>query len=279
MTGPVAFFDSGIGGLPYLASTKALLPNRHFVYLADSLRFPYGEKTKAEVIDATLTSVELIMRSLKPEILVIACNTASIASLEALRERYAIPIVGTVPAVKSASKYSKNRSIGILATERTIKDAYVSDLIEKFASDCAVYKRAAPELVRYVETELFDYKEERFKEVMHDSLAYFAQNKVDTIVLACTHFSHVMNEIASLVGPAVQVIDSRSGIANRVLDLLNKRDAEVGESPVNLAELNPLRKESSLLLEDSFYVTGQSNLSMYEHFASRFKLSFKGVIE
>jgi len=279
MTGPVAFFDSGIGGLPYLASTKALLPNRHFVYLADSLRFPYGEKTKAEVIDATLTSVELIMRALKPEILVIACNTASIASLEALRERYAIPIVGTVPAVKSASKYSKNRSIGILATERTIKDAYVSDLIEKFASDCAVYKRAAPELVRYVENELFDYQEERFKEVIHDSLAYFAQNKVDTIVLACTHFSHVINEISALVGPSVQVIDSRSGIANRVSDLLKKRDAELFESPVNLAELNPLRKESSLLLEDSFYVTGKSNLSMYEHFASRFKLAFKGVIE
>ncbi|HUX19839.1 MAG TPA: aspartate/glutamate racemase family protein, partial [Spirochaetia bacterium] len=139
---PVVFYDSGIGGLPYLAWVRERRPDAHFIYVGDNEHFPYGEKTHEELRRIAVSVVGRILTRFDPQLVVVACNTASVVALAELRARYPVAFVGVVPAVKPAAERSRGRRIALLATTRTVGDAYSEKLIKEYASDCTVVRIA-----------------------------------------------------------------------------------------------------------------------------------------
>ena len=146
----IGFFDSGIGGLPYLKLMRDTAPDYCYKYVADSRNFPYGIKKKEDIILIVTEIIGEFICKQKPSVIVIACNTASVVALDKLRDIYSVPFIGVVPAIKPAAKKSGLKRIGLFATNRTVSDIYTEKLISAFASDCEVYKFADPGIVSFV---------------------------------------------------------------------------------------------------------------------------------
>ncbi|SUC09346.1 glutamate racemase [Pasteurella canis] len=229
----ILFFDSGVGGFSVYKETKQLLPNCHYLYCFDNEYFPYSEKTEEEIIQRTLSICHKINQDFPLDIIVIACNTASTVVLPVLREYFSIPIVGTVPAIKPAAEISETKHIGLLATKGTVKRAYVSDLIKNYASYCIVEKIGSTKLVEIAEqklhgksTDLITLKQELF--------AWQSIMDLDTIVLGCTHFPLIKEEIALCLPQVKYFMDSGKAIALRVKNLLSNAKVQSKISEKNL---------------------------------------------
>lgn len=218
----IAVFDSGIGGIPYLQWIREKLPAEDFVYLADRENFPYGEKDDRRLRDLIVDAVGRFIEKTFPALMVIACNTASVVALAELRRRYDIPFVGVVPAIKPAAALTRRRSIGVLATRRTVEDPYTAGLIRRFASDCRVSLYPGVEIVDLVENRLSVATEQERKQVLRPAVDFFREKEVDTLVVACTHFVFVQEELAEMMGDGTRVIDSREGVGRQVIHLLEK---------------------------------------------------------
>src|SRR5687768_3016157 len=214
---PLLIFDSGIGGLSVLRPIRALLPNAALVYAADSAGFPYGTRSAAEIEARVPALLGRLAERFDPELIVIACNTASTIALDSVRAALDLPIVGTVPAIKPAAALSKTRTIGVLGTEATVRQPYVDRLSLEFAADCTVLRHGSAELVDSAEAKL------RGEGVDPAACAraldgLFAQpggERIDTIVLACTHFPLVEEELAAAAPHPVRFVDGKEGIARR----------------------------------------------------------------
>ena len=214
---PILFFDSGVGGLSVLGPTLELLPNAPIIYAADSAGFPYGKKTEAELATRVPALLGRLVERFHPRLAVIACNTASTIALDHARAALDLPIVGTVPAIRPAAEMSKTRVIGVLGTEATVRQPYVDDLAARFASDCTIIRHGSPELVELAEAKLAG------EEVSVDSVRAAAQpmfdapasDRIDTVVLACTHFPLLEHELHSAF-PSVSYVDGGPGIARRI---------------------------------------------------------------
>lgn len=226
MTNPVApvlIFDSGVGGLSVLHAIAETLPGLPLVFACDNGFFPYGTKTETELVERVDAVLHRLIAEIRPQLLVIACNTASTVALPRLRSRFALPIVGVVPAIKPAAQLSRNKIIGLLATPATVQRPYTDRLIQEFAADCTVIKVGSRELVQLAEDKL------RGKAVDAGQLAailapFFADPAQcpDTIVLGCTHFPLLRDELAAASPATVQWVDSGSAIARRVAELLGE---------------------------------------------------------
>lgn len=258
---PIAFIDSGVGGLPYLEWIREKLPLENFFYLADTYHFPYGEKSHDEIVDIVLEAVKNLNEKGKPKLLVIACNTASVTALDSVRKLVDIPVVGVVPAVKPAAQYSSNKRIGILATERTVNGHYLEGLIEDFASSCHVEKIAGSGIVRFVENDFFTADTGEQNHIVDQAVMHFRDKDIDTLVLGCTHFIYISDLLKSRLGEGIRIVDSRDGVGNQVIKLL-KRDNMLSESKS----------------EDRFYCTGNVSEESYKKFAGMFGLAYCGVI-
>lgn len=224
--GSIVFLDSGVGGLPYLALAKRLLSWATLHYLADDAGFPYGNKEPHQVEDLLLDRVRRLRARLMPETLVIACNTASQIGLRVLRAAHPdLPIIGTVPAIKPAAASTKTGRIGVLATERTVADPYIDDLIARYASDVEVVKLPAQDLVAFVERQYLSSTEEERQAAVEPYVRIFLDRGVDRIILGCTHFLHLEKDIAAraaaLGGKGIEIVDSREGVANRLVQTEN----------------------------------------------------------
>ena len=222
--GSIVFLDSGVGGLPYLALAKRLLPWATLHYLADDAGFPYGNKAPRQVEDLLLDRVRRLRARLMPETLVIACNTASQIGLQVLRAAHPdFPIIGTVPAIKPAAASSKTGRIGVLATERTVADPYIDDLIARYASDLEVVKLPAQDLVAFVERSYLSSTAEERRAAVEPYVRSLLDRGVDRIILGCTHFLHLEKDIeacaAALGGRGIEIVDSREGVANRLVQI------------------------------------------------------------
>jgi len=203
-----------VGGLPYLEIAKRLLPSERFIYFADRAGFPYGSKSGEEVIALAARAVGALIARYHPKAVVVACNTASALALAELRKRYQpTPIVGTVPAVKPAASSSRAKRIGVVATARMAGDAYLSDLIERWAPDCQVLRRGDQDLVDFVENRMLSATREERLAAVRPSVDAMLAAGVDAIVLGCTHFLYLAAEFAELAGPSVRIVDSRDGVA------------------------------------------------------------------
>jgi glutamate racemase len=233
MRRPIAIFDSGIGGLSYLEPARAALPNESFVYLADRAGFPYGIKTHEEVRGIVLALVERIAGAYDPKAVVIACNTASQAGLEAARmANPGLLIVGTVPAIKPAAERTRSGTIGVMATEGAVEDPYLDALVARYAKGVNVIREAAQSLVAFVERRGATASPEERREAVRPFVRSLVERGADEIVLACTHFLHLRGEIAEVAGPGVEIIDSRSGVVDRLRQVLTERGLLEAAGPV-----------------------------------------------
>jgi len=223
----VLIFDSGVGGLSVYQEIYAQLPGIQYVYAFDDAAFPYGELPEDVLIERTQYIVSLLVERHSIDLVVIACNTASTIVLPSLRTQLAIPVVGVVPAIKPAAMISKRKAVGLLATPATVKRSYTNNLITQFASDCEVYRIGSTRLVEMAEDKLRGRAVSLIE--LEDILRPW-QDKVDSIVLGCTHFPLIKQEIAKAFGSPVHIIDSGMAIANRVNALLG--DYECGLSSV-----------------------------------------------
>jgi glutamate racemase len=214
---PLLFFDSGVGGLSVLAPTRALLPNAPIVYAADNAGFPYGRRSDADLAERVPTILAKLVERFDPRLVVIACNTASTIALDHARAALDIPVVGTVPAIKPAAEMSKSRVIGVLGTEATVRQPYVDDLSARFAADCTVIRHGSPELVELAEAKLAGsyVSVEEVREAIAPMVAQPHGDAMDVMVLACTHFPLLADEIAAAY-PSIEQVDGGPGIARRV---------------------------------------------------------------
>ena len=214
---PILFFDSGVGGLSVLEPTRALLPNAPIVYAADSAGFPYGKRTEGEIASRVPALLGRLVERFHPRLAVIACNTASTIALDDVRAALDLPVVGTVPAIKPAAEMSRTRVIGVLGTEATVRQPYVGDLAAKFASDCTLIRHGSPELVELAEAKLSG-EETSVEAVRSAAQPMFdapGGDRIDTVVLACTHFPLLADELRSAF-PHVSYVDGGPGIARRI---------------------------------------------------------------
>jgi glutamate racemase len=217
---PILFFDSGVGGLSVLAPTRALLPSAPIVYAADSAGFPYGKRSETEIASRIPALLGRLVERFRPRLAVIACNTASTIALEHVRSALDLPVVGTVPAIKPAAQSSRSRFIGVLGTEATVRQPYVDDLWAKFAADCTLVRHGSPELVELAESKL------RGESIDIDAVRSAVQpmfdaaggERIDTIVLACTHFPLLEDELRAAF-PGISYIHGGEGIARRIAHL------------------------------------------------------------
>ncbi len=256
-----AFLDSGSGGFPYLAQLKAHASEASCVYVADVAHFPYGEKTRDEVIAFSCATVERLLSRFKPECVVVACNTISVAALPTLRERFDVPFVGTVPAIKLAASRSGKRKIGLLATERTVRDPYTDDLIARFASDCEITRIGDSALIARIERELVTAPRETRLAAVRPTIDRFRAAGVDTVVLACTHFLHLSEEFREVASPDIEIIDSREGVAQQALRLVPPRELEHREGACFVTAILSPEMEA-----------------LYRTYARLFGISWKGVL-
>ncbi len=221
---PLLFFDSGVGGLSVLDPVRKLLPTAPIVYAADSAAYPYGTKSEGEIASRVPALLGRLAERFQPRLVVIACNTACTIALDHVREALDLPVVGTVPAIKPAAEITKSGVIGVLGTEATIRQPYVDDLAERFASGCTVIRHGSAELVALAEAKLAG-DEVPTDAVRDAALPLFEKDggdEIDTVVLACTHFPLLRDELDRAF-PRLQWIDGGPGIARRVAYLTREQ--------------------------------------------------------
>lgn len=229
---PILLFDSGVGGLSVLAELRHVMPQASVVYLADNGGLPYGTKTEAEVAARVCGLLGRMSERLRPRLICIACNTASTIALAMVRDVLNVPIVGTVPAIKPAAQQTRTGTIGLLGTAATIRQPYVDRLAAEFAADKTLLRFAASELVGAAEAKL------RGKPVDPAVYARAAAglrdqpggDRIDTVILACTHFPLVEDELAAAFGPSVTFVDGAAGIAQRIAYLTKGQDFQRAHS-------------------------------------------------
>ncbi|HEV2079778.1 MAG TPA: glutamate racemase [Allosphingosinicella sp.] len=222
---PLLIFDSGIGGLSVLRPIRSLLPTAPIVYVADSAAYPYGTKSAA-VIEARVPALlGRLAERFDPELIVIACNTASTIALDAVRAALDLPIVGTVPAIKPAAERSRTRVIGVLGTEATVRQPYVDRLSQQFASDCRVLRHGSAELVDLAEAKLRGEASDpgAYRAILNRLLDQPGGEQMDTVVLACTHFPLVEEELQAAAPRPLDFLDGSEGIARRTATLTRDR--------------------------------------------------------
>ena len=218
---PILLFDSGVGGLSVLAAVRSALPTAPIIYAADNGGLPYGPKSEAEVAARVCGLLGRMSERYRPRLICIACNTASTIALGMVRDVLAVPIVGTVPAIKPAAEQTRTGTIGLLGTAATIRQGYVDRLEAEFASDKRLLRFAAPELVGAAEAKLRGQAVD--PEVFARAAAGLRDQPggadIDTVVLACTHFPLLVDELSAAFGPAVRFVDGAAGIARRIATL------------------------------------------------------------
>lgn len=244
---PLLFFDSGVGGLSVLAPVREALPTAPIIYAADSAGFPYGTKTEEEIASRVPALLGRLVERFQPRLVVIACNTACTIALDHVREALDVPVVGTVPAIKPAAEMTTSRVIGVLGTEATVRQPYVDALARRFAAGCTVLRHGSAELVALAESKLAAGRVS-VEDVRLAALPLFAQDTggdIDTVVLACTHFPLLGDELRQAF-PNLSWIDGGAGIARRV-QYLTRGQAWPAQYPGGIAIFTGDRPRHTLL--------------------------------
>ena len=217
---PIGVMDSGVGGISVLKHIQALLQYEDLIYFADSKYAPYGNKTPAKIAARCFEIANfLIAKDVKA--LVVACNTATAAAIDAMREKYNLPIIGMEPAVKPAAEASKNGVIGVLATVGTLKSAQFAALLESYGRNVKVVTQACVGLVECIERGELDTPET--KAFIRQYATPLLAEGADTIVLGCTHYPFVKDVIREIVGKEVSLIDTGAAVAKQLKRQLEEK--------------------------------------------------------
>ena len=227
----ILIFDSGLGGLTVLREIVGARPDAHYVYVADDAFFPYGHHGEDQIIARVVPLIGDLIEAHAPDLVVIACNTASTLVMSHLRERYTVPFVGTVPAIKPACAQSRTKRVSVLGTKGTVQREYTRALIRDFAQGCEVTLVGSAELASLAEAALSG-AEVSDAEISAELAPCFVGDgatdpaRTDTIVLACTHYPLLMDRLVKLAPWEVDWIDPAPAIARRVSDLLGPPGGE-----------------------------------------------------
>lgn len=219
---PILLFDTGVGGLTVYDAVRRALPDAPIIYAADYAGMPYGMKTEAEVAARVSGLLGRMCERYAPRLACIACNTASTIALGMVREVLEIPIVGTVPAIKPAAEQTDTGTIAMIGTKGTIRQPYIDDLERDFVGDNTLLRIAAPDFVEEAESKLRGgIVDQSVIATTTDQLrAMPGGANIDAVVLSCTHFPLLREELALELGEQVALIDGADGIARRIAALL-----------------------------------------------------------
>jgi len=219
---PVGVFDSGVGGLSVLGEIHALLPQESLLYVADCGHIPYGEKSPAFIRDRCV-AVAGFFREQGAKALVLACNTATVAAVADLRERYPDwPIVGMEPAVKPAAAATRSGVVGVLATTGTLQSAKFAALLDRFANDVKVVTQPCPGLVELIETG--QLHSEALRALLRRYVDPLLAAGCDTLILGCTHYPFLKPLLRGMIPANVILIDTGAAVARQLQRLLAQRD-------------------------------------------------------
>lgn len=228
----ILIFDSGVGGLTVFDEVRKARPDAELLYVADNAVFPYGELPEADLLARVQKIFDNLVQREKPDLAVIACNTASTLVLPMLRERFSIPFVGTVPAIKPAAEQSRSQIVGVLATSGTAKRDYTAALIRDFASHCEIVLHAPAGLAAKAEAKL--HGESMSDDAIRADIApcFVERNgkRTDVVVLACTHYPLLIDEMNRVAPWPVIFIDPAPAIARRVVQLIGERPADAPDA-------------------------------------------------
>ncbi len=218
----ILLFDSGMGGLTVARAVRHELPFFHLIYSADNAAFPYGAWQEQALVQRIVDVMGELIERVEPDIVVVACNTASTIALPQLRDAYKLPFVGTVPAIKPAAAQTKSGMIGVLATPGTVSREYTHGLIHSFASHCKVVLHGAKRMAEIAELKLKGRPVD-LDELRAEIAPVFAEEdgrRTDVVVLGCTHYPLLVDELAKVEPWVVRYIDPASAIARRTADVL-----------------------------------------------------------
>ena len=218
---PVGFFDSGIGGKCIEEAFKRLCPRENTIYIADSAHCPYGNKSNEEITAlAEACTLRLLEHDCK--MIVVACNTATAAAIDYLRNKYPrIPFVGIEPAVKPAVLESKSGIVGVLATQGTFSGRLYNETKEKFAKDVTIIATVADEFVTIVERGLVDAPET--EDIVRKRIEPILAAGADVLVLGCTHFPHLKSVIERVAGGRARIVEPSGAVARQARRILEER--------------------------------------------------------
>ncbi len=218
----ILVFDSGLGGLTVFSEVLKARPDARFVYAADDAGFPYGRLTEETLVARVLAVMERLIGLYDPELVVIACNTASTLVLPHLRARFSTPFVGTVPAIKPAAKTTLSGHVTVVATPGTVARDYTRDLIETYAAGCRVNLVGSRKLAGFAEAELagMPVSDEELLAELKPCFVEDGTGRTDVVALACTHYPLLLPRLQALAPWPVAWIDPAPAIARRVLQLI-----------------------------------------------------------
>ena len=224
MNKSIGLFDSGVGGISILNSLVTKLPDENFIYLSDNKNCPYGDKSQEEITILSIKNSKKLIE-LNCKIIIVACNTATTNCIEFLRKEISIPIIGVEPGVKPALLNTKSKNIGVLATKNTL----TSELFNKTANNnlknnIKIHEQIGYELVNEIEKGVSNNKP--LKQYLRKYLKPMLENNIDYLVLGCTHYHFLINEIRELINKNITIVDTITPITNHVVNILNRLKIE-----------------------------------------------------
>jgi len=254
MTRPIAFFDSGIGGITVLHEALRLLPDEDYIYYADTLNAPYGTREKHEVKKLVSDAVDFIVQK-EVKAVVIACNTATSAAVEDLRRTYSIPIIGMEPAVKPAVEKNgrAHKRVIVTATPLTLKEEKLRNLIDRVDNEHIVDLLPLPDLVKFAER--YEFSGEDVYAYIQEEFSSYDLQQYGTVVLGCTHFIYFKKMLTDILPSHIDIIDGNKGTVNNLKKIIeNRGEPGGGSGMINyfcsgdpVTESNELGKMSMLL--------------------------------
>ncbi|OGR90975.1 MAG: glutamate racemase [Elusimicrobia bacterium RIFCSPLOWO2_01_FULL_59_12] len=225
---PIGMFDSGVGGLTVLREVMAQLPRESTVYFGDTARVPYGSKSRDVIVRFSLEIGQFLIQE-KVKMIVVACNTASAFALPALSSKFDLPIVGVIaPGAQAALQATKSRRVGVIGTEGTIESQAYTEAIRALDPRIEVFGQACPLIVPLVEEGWLD--KPVASEIVKEYLAPLLTNRIDTLVLGCTHYPLLKGLLSNVTGPQIQLIDSAQETARAVARRLKEGHLEASAS-------------------------------------------------
>ncbi len=217
---PIGIFDSGIGGLTIFKEIKNKFPHQDIIYLADTAHLPYGEKSKETIIKLSLQNI-LFLLNFKVELIIIACNTCSAVALPSIKEYFRIPILGVIdPLVKEALVYTKNKRIGVIGTNSTIKSKSFQKRLKELLPSAKIFSKACPLFVPLIEENLT--KGEIVLKIIEMYLNDFKRKNIDTLILGCTHYPLLKDSLNLFFENKVKLIDAPSSLIKTLKKFLKK---------------------------------------------------------
>ena len=261
----IGIIDSGIGGLSIWREIVKELPKESTIYLADSKNCPYGSKSSEEIYQLSKKLVTFLAQK-KVKLIVLACNTITVSCLSKLRIEFPkIPIIGTVPVIKTASEITKNNKSGVLSTVRTAKSKYQKKLIQTFAGGARVLNIGTDKLVPIIENE--ETNMIKINKILNEELKPFLDFKIDTLALGCSHFPFLKKKMQKILGKKILILDSSAAIARQIERVLkNNKTLSVYNSRsyvlLTTGDLEKFKKLSKKLLGKKFKNVAIKSISL-----------------